>query len=304
MDTDQIKKEIEQQDKDIELSQKNLKKVKELADYEGPDRVMLMEERAKEIEEERGRVKTFVAKTSLSTFDATTEGFRPGNLIVLSGPTKNGKSSFCRFLTQKFSQDHKVLWFPYEETHEEMVRHYSGIADFYVPRIMTSGNMDWVEDRIVEAKVKYGTQIVFIDHLDFLRDEKYMRNVGMNMSGYIGGIVQRVKRIAVEQELCIFLMCHIKKNNWHANELPTSEDIRDSGQIPQLADMVLMMKRDIAENSEEIYATTSVLGVIENRFNGKTRKIKLNFEDGEYSEATPEGLTPPPDNVKAKDLGL
>ena len=286
MDTQKIKKEIEQQNKDIALSQKNLEKTKILSDYEGPDRVVLMEERTKEIAEERSKAQVFVARSGLPDLDKTTEGFRPGQLIVLSGPTKNGKSEFARFLTRKFSEDYKCLWFPYEETHEEMVRHYTGIADFYVPRIMTSGNLDWVEDRIIEAKAKYGTQIVFVDHLDFLKDEKHLRNVGINMSGYIGGIVQRVKRVAVEHEICIFLMCHIKKNNWHANELPTSEDIRDSGQIPQLADTVLMMKRDIAENGDEIYKTTSVLGVIENRFNGKTRKIKLDFWNGKYTEIT------------------
>src|SRR3990167_6124174 len=286
MDTQKIKKEIEQQDKDIARSQKNLEKTKILSDYEGPDRVVLMEERTKEIAEERSKAQVFVARSGLPDLDKTTEGFRPGQLIVLSGPTKNGKSEFARFLTRKFSEDYKCLWFPYEETHEEMVRHYTGIADFYVPRIMTSGNIDWVEDRIIEAKSKYETQIVFIDHLDFLRDTKLMDKVSINMSGYIGGIVQRLKTIAREQEICIFLMCHIKKNNWHSNELPTSEDIRDSGQIPQLADTVLMLKRDVADSGNELYKLSSVLGVIENRFNGKTRKIKLDFWNGEYTEST------------------
>ena len=285
MNTEKINKELEQQDKEIKQSQEQLKRIQELAEYEGYDRVVLMQERADEIEKERGTVRSFNAKSGLRELDEVTEGFRPGNLIVLSGPTKNGKSSFCRYLTKRFSFDgNKVLWFPYEETHEEMVRHYSDIADFYVPRIMTSGNLDWVEARILEAKVKYETQIVFIDHLDFLRDTKLMGKVSINMSGYIGGIVQRLKTIAREQEICIFLMCHIKKNDWHSNDLPSSEDIRDSGQIPQLADMVLMLKRDISDNDDEIYANTCKLGVIENRFNGKTKKIKLTFRNGEYYE--------------------
>ena len=158
--------------------------------------------------------------------------------------------------------------------------------DFYIPNYMETGNLEWIEDKIIESIQKYGTDIVFIDHLDFLRDPAVLKGISLNLASYIGGIVQKIKRIAVEQNVVIFLMSHIRKNEWTTNKLPSSEELRDTGQTAQLADIVMMIiRKRAARDADEVYdGTNAILGVMENRHNGKTKKIPIQFIGGEFKE--------------------
>lgn len=275
---------------EIENIDKRIEKEVLLKSYKGVDRVVHAEDKRKEIEETNQNKPPFRAMSGIKSLDDCTDGFRKGQLIVVSGPTKNGKTSFCQTLTNNFIEDEKkCIWFSYELGYEELFDKFpEGTLDFYVPNYIQDGNLEWVEDRIIESKQKFGTEIVFLDHLDFLRDPVILRGVSLNMSAYIGGIVQKIKSIAVRHGLVIFLMSHIRKNKWTSNELPSAEELRDSGQIAQLSDMVLMLIRKRADrDAEEVYlGNSAVLGVMENRHNGKTKKIGLKLVDNRFEELT------------------
>jgi len=273
---------------ELELAKKRIDREVRLEKYQGADRVILAQDKWEQIQEERKFKPKFIANTGITSLDSCVEGFRKGQLIVLSGPPKQGKSGVCQTFTKNFvSEGKKCTWFSYELSYEELFDKFPmDKLDFYVPNYMESGNLEWVEDRIIESKEKFGTEIVFIDHLDFLRDPEILKGVNLNTASYIGGIVQKVKRIAVENEMLIFLMSHIRKNKWTTNELPSSEELRDSGQIAQLADIVLMVIRKRADkSSEEVYVgTEAILGVMENRHNGKTKKIEIFLDGKEFRE--------------------
>jgi len=263
-----------------------------LKNYKGSDRIIWAEDKKVELEEARMNKPLFRAMTKIPSLDKCVEGFRKGQLIIISGPTKNGKSSFCQTLTQNFIEDEKkCLWFSYEMGYEELFDKFPAEKlDFYIPNYVENGNLEWVENKIIESKQKFGTEIVFIDHLDFLRDPVVLRGVSINMSAYIGSIVQKVKSLAIRHNLVIFLMSHIRKNRWTTNELPSAEELRDSGQIAQLSDFVLMLIRKRAERTaNEVYlGNEAVLGIMENRHNGKTKKIPLIFENKKFRELSLE----------------
>ncbi len=267
----------------IKIEEK-IKKEVLLKTYKGLDRIILAKDKWEEIQEEKKNIPQFRAKTGILDLDNCTEGFRKGQLVVLSGPPKNGKTAINIFFTKSFiKQNINCLWLQYELSYDEFLNKFEEdekIPDFYIPNYMDSGNLEWIENKIVEAKAKFNTEIVFIDHLDFLRDPNVLKGISLNLSAYVGGIMQKIKRMAVEHNVVIFLMSHITKNKWTNNKLPSAEDLRDSGQIAQLADMVLMIMR---KRSGGIYEGNSVeLGIIENRFNGKTKKIPLIFQNGEF----------------------
>ncbi len=92
--------------------------------------------------------------------------------------------------------------------------------------------------------------------------------------------------MAVKHNVLIFLMAHILKGKWATNDLPNSEDIRDSGQITQLADIVIMITRKrAAKGSTAVYeGNEAIIGVIENRHNGKTIKTTVKLEDKQFKE--------------------
>lgn len=276
---------------EIQETEKRIKREVYLKDYKGQDRVVHAEEKKREIDEQRAFTPAFRATTGIQMLDECVDGFRRGQLIVVSGPPKNGKTAFCQTLTKTFtSQGKKCLWFSYEVGYEELFEKFPmENLDFYVPNYMESGNVEWVEEKVIESKIKHGTEIVFIDNLDFLRDTAILKGMGLNLSAYIGSIVQKIKRIAVEQQVVIFLMSHIRKNKWTTNELPDSEELRDSGQIAQLADIVLMMVRarvdKRVDDPESVYlGNLAILGVMENRHNGKTKRMHLTFNDKMFSE--------------------
>lgn len=279
---------------DLQKIEERVKREVALKNYKGEDRVILAEEKWQEIQEENKNKPAFSVSMGLPKIDDCLQSLGLGRLVVLSGPPKNGKTQLCQTFTKRFvEQGKRILWFSYEVSYEELFGKFPmPNLDFYVPNLMETGDVDWIEDKIIESKQKYGTNIVFIDHLDFLRDPNALKGIGLNLSAYVGGIVQRIKRISVEQNMLIFLMSHIRKNNWTSNKLPAAEELRDSGQIAQLADVVMMIARIRNKNSnaEEIYQNNeAIVGVIENRLNGKTKISTVEFVNGEFIEVNKIG---------------
>lgn len=263
-----------------------------LATYEGNDRVMPVSELWKKIKEERKNKPQFQIKTNLEGFDECMGRLRRGHLVVLSGPPKNGKTALALTFTKTFvEQGLKCLWFPFEMGHEDVLENFDGLFnenfDFYSPAELVDKEMEWVEQRVHEAKKKYGLDVVFIDHTDFLRDRKIItKNVNMNLSFYMGAIIQGVKSLALKENIIIFLLHHLTKTKWSTNELPTAENMSETRQIAQLPDFILMIIRKRADKkSKEIYVgNEAIAGVIENRHGGKTKKFELFMKDKFFTD--------------------
>lgn len=278
---------------DLEKIERRVKLEETLKNYTGSDRVIYAEDKKAEIEMEKKLRPAFSARTGIPMLDECVDGFRRGQLVVVSGPPKHGKTGLCQTFTIRFTeQGHKCLWFSYELGYEELFEKFPmDKLDFYLPNQLENGNVQWIEEKIIESKQKFGTNIIFIDHLDFLRDTEVLKGLGLNLSAYIGSIVQKIKRIAVEQDVLIFLLTHINKDKWVGKDLPTPDALSESRQIAQLADIVLMVMRIIAEKgSFDIYQNNDAwLGVMANRHNGKTKRIPITFVEttnnkGEFRE--------------------
>jgi len=102
---------------------------------------------------------------------------------------------------------------------------------------MKASVLQWARDKILEAIAKHGISVVFIDHLHFLFD---MGRVG-NTSLEIGIIVRYLKYIAVELEVTIFILCHMRKVP--PDKEPSDADFRDSSLIAQESDSGMIICR-------------------------------------------------------------
>ena len=59
-------------------------------------------------------------------------GFKPGELVILSAPTKHGKSTLAQTLSWNMSQQGKTtLWFTMEMSWQELTRKFLTIDDTY-----------------------------------------------------------------------------------------------------------------------------------------------------------------------------
>jgi replicative DNA helicase len=265
-----------------------------LESYDGEDNVMRFTDVVAELQKRDSGSASQRVYSKIPTLDTMTDGFRPGQLVVLSAPTGNGKTAFLQSLTRTFSENEiPCLWFSYEMPILELAERYGAdIPRFEIPRKNVNSSFDWLKLRSLEGIAKFGTRVIFIDHLHYLLDMKMLS--GSNTSLVIGGLMRELKKFALETETTIFLVSHMAKTK--IDEVPTISDLRDSSFVAQESDIVMVMWRHREKDRESPtgyrFTDESRLIVDKNRWNGKLGYVKMIFRDGRFTEVmnTPEGL--------------
>jgi replicative DNA helicase len=253
---------------------------KRLSTYEGNDKVVSSHELAEELKKTEESV--FIIPTGVESYDRLHEGgVEAGELIIVTGPTGEGKTSFLMSITKNMANSsHNSIWFTLEVTPRQFLKKIiakdSNLPLFYVPRENTENQITWIEDRIIEAKVKYDAKVVFIDHIHQIFSIARMSSQS-NLSFELGDLVAKIKKIAIDNNLVIFLIAHSKDDPSGTAREPRKEDIRDSGLISRLADSIVGVWR--VPNDEEIDSkrrkeinendTKSKVRVFKNRRTGK-----------------------------------
>ncbi len=256
------------------------KRLKPLAEYDGEDKVISSHEMALKFKEKPDSV--IHVKSLIPSLDAATDGFREGELIVISGPTKNGKTILAQSFTEAFvRQQYYPLWFSFEVPAKQFLNQFREMPLIYLPEKLKPHALPWFEERVMESFEKYHTRIVFCDHLHYLIDLARIRNPSIE----IGQIIRRLKSLAVSGEFLIFLLCHTTKGASEDNL--SFESIRDSSFISQESDSVFMIKRtpDKGETTArlrvEFHRRTGVLEKVINliKINGYLRELENSKGD-------------------------
>ena len=206
------------------------------AQYDGDDKVITSLELHDKLQADKHEPHVSV-KSGIPGIDYACEGFQDGELIIISGPTKMGKTLLAQTFTANFSkQKEYACWFSYEVPARQFLDQFPILPLFYLPMNNKAQDFDWFMHKCLEAYFKYNTRIFFVDHLHFLIDMARINNPSLE----IGAIVRRIKRFAVENDFVIFLLCHIKKTD---GEDISYRDLRDSSFIAQDSDTCIMIKR-------------------------------------------------------------
>lgn len=226
--------------------------------YEGNDRIVSSIELQARISQQR--TEPLIVKSGFPTLDRHIGGFHEGELYAISGPTKNGKTLFAQSLTlNAVERGEFPLWFTYEVPARQFLNQFETLPHFYMPAKLKAYNMEWLSNRIVESFLKYGTRLIFIDHLHYLFDISKTRNTSIE----IGSVIRKLKGLCVEHGLCIFILCHTVKGK--SDDNLSYESIRDSSFVSQESDSVFMIRRtpnkgeDTAEMRIEFHRRTGVL---------------------------------------------
>ncbi len=246
--------------------------------YKGEDELISSAEIAQRLKERPPEPKMFSGFTGL---DKILDGFRPQQLIVVSAQTKSGKTSFCIELTSHLRKENPI-WLPFEEGAEELIQKFLDRGEepphFYSPAQMRGDTLVWVEKKIIEGIAKFGSKIIFIDHLHFIvpfSSERQDLAIGMAM--------RELKRMAKTWGIVIVLIAHLKKTRVDAQ--PTLEDLRDSSFVAQEADTVIMLYRKASREKGKLVITNNVnVSVQANRRTGKTGNVEFMFKDGRFIE--------------------
>ncbi len=274
---------------------------KKLSEYQGEDRIVSSTWLSEELKKTEESV--FIIPTGIPTFDRLHDGgVEAGELIVVTGPTGEGKTSWLMSITKNMSEvGVSSVWFTLEVTPRQFLKKImksdGTVPLFYVPNDNTDNQVDWIEQRIIEAKVKYNAKVVFIDHIHQIMSLAKMEGKNTNMSWEIGDLVGKIKNIAITHNLTVFLIAHSKDDPAGTAREPRKEDIRDSGLISRLADSIVGIWRvpndDTLENTRRKPLvetdTKSKVRVFKNRRTGKVAPFFMYHENHYLKEDTITG---------------
>lgn len=234
--------------------------------------------------------------TGFLVFDeAMSGGLKGGDLIIISGVSGEGKTSFAQSLTYNLTKkDIACLWFSYEVTIPELDKKFmemgiEGHYHAYTPAKNTTGHLSWIKKKITEGFIKYGTRIIFIDHIDFLTPLD-MRT-GDNREIALKNIAIQLKSLAIEQNIVIVLLAHVKKIQ--DGREPDMQDIGYSAGIFQLADYVFMVSRERTIQSRrtintdtggDLVTNNAKIKIVKNRQTGRLIFHTLMYAHGKFNE--------------------
>jgi replicative DNA helicase len=248
-----------------------------------------------EIEETRNRESAYSGlESGYSELDDFTDGFHAGELIIVAARTSIGKTAFALNITQNMIVDkkYKVGFFSLEMNYKEIIKRLisstgrvghdrvrSGMLsekDFVLLTEAASKIHDtqlWIDDtfniRLSELLGKArqlkrkGAQIIFIDYLTLIKYESpHMQRIER-----IGEISKSLKHLARELHIPIVVMSQL--NRLSEGKRPNTSELRQSGEIEEDADVILLLHRNRKDTHTEI--------IIGKNRNGALGTVHLEF---------------------------
>lgn len=261
--------------------------------YHGEDDVVSFKELEETMANEPPATKVGTKYVSL---DKLIDGFRYEQLIVLSAQEKSGKTAFAIELVDSM-KDQYPCFFLFEQSAQEIIRQRrergQTIPHGYAPKKNIDNRWEWVEKRMMESMVKYGSRVFVIDNVDWLEKE-YGYN--QRTDEVMRDLLLKIKNFCKQWEVIIVLIAHVKKVPMDV--IPQPDDIKDTSAFKQIADIVLILWRKTKEEkvngtkTKAPYRTNeTLLWVAENRQTGKTGYVQFLFDGKSFLEQTwDEGL--------------
>lgn len=229
--------------------------------------------------------------SGLFKVDKMTQGFVPGELMIISGQTSHGKTQLSNNIMLKVAQaDKKVMFVTLEMTKRETGERFNMLTadqDIGHGKIYLNMRPDLTHTdvtKLIERAKERGCEMVVIDHLHY-----FSRSIE-NATQEVSKIVKEFKGAAVKYEMPVILICHVRK--MPPKKHPTLEDLRDSSLIAQDADIVLMVWRDESPNATNPDEVEVVLWKNRNR-QKKHRRDYLYADSMKLVEVDPR-----PESVK------
>lgn len=244
--------------------------------------------KAREHREPEGTIKGL--STGLSKIDQMTQGFVPGELMIISGQTSHGKTQLANnIILNVLRNNHTVMFVTMEMTKQETADRFNALTDdqdIGEGKVFLNMRSDLAYTdvtKLIQRAKERGCSMVVIDHLHY-----FSRSVE-NATQEVSKIVKEFKQAAVLYEMPVILICHVRKM---APKLhPTIEHLRDSSLIAQDADLVLMVWRDESPGANNPFQVEVTLWKNRNRQKKHRRDylyavgMKLEEEDKNTVEA-------------------
>ena len=128
-----------------------------------------------------------------------------------------------------------------------------------------------------KIKIQNGLDVIFVDHIGKVRPD----NIKDSKNNQIGQISEGLKNLAMDLDICVVVLSQLNRMvESRGDKHPVMSDLRDSGNVEQDADEILMLYRDdyYAEREDRQSKNPGLLEVLvaKNR-DGFAGKINLYY---------------------------
>ncbi|MRG58980.1 replicative DNA helicase [Agromyces sp. CFH 90414] len=249
--------------------------------------------------------------TGFHDLDDLTNGFHPGQMIIVAARPAMGKSTLALDFARSAAIHHDLpsIVFSLEMGKAEIAMRLLS-AEANVPlqnmRKGTVDGRDWttiaatrgrindaplyIDDSpnmtLVEIRAKcrrlkqrVGLKMVIIDYLQLMTSGKRVESRQQEVSEFS----RALKLLAKELQVPVIALSQLNRGpEQRADKMPALSDLRESGSIEQDADMVILLHREAAYERDSPRAGEADLIVAKHR-NGPTRTITVAFQ-GHFSK--------------------
>lgn len=236
----------------------------------------------------------------------------PGDFLIIGGRPSNGKTAYSLQMAAQLAKKHKVLYFSYETSNEKLIeRMVASLAKVNFAKVKrhkleewernevmstdvlridltfvraAGQSVEWIAQRALQSKA----EIIFIDYIGLIRTQ------GASRYEIVTNASMELHTLAQKYGITVVALSQLRRGE--STKRPGMEDLRESGQIEQDADAILLMQKGDEHpkpggGHSGVYDHTVYLeknkegatGAISYRFIGYQQR----FEESERSEGTP-----------------
>ena len=243
--------------------------------------------------------------TGFADLDELTNGFHPGQMIIVAARPAMGKSTLALDFARAaaIGSDLPSIFFSLEMGKSEIAMRLLS-AEASVPlQMMRKGTVDsrdwttiaatrgrindaplYIDDSpnmtLVEIRAKcrrlkqrVGLKMVIIDYLQLMTSGKRVESRQQEVSEFS----RALKLLAKELQVPVIALSQLNRGpEQRADKMPALSDLRESGSIEQDADLVMFIYRDEYYNDESDQQGIAEVHLAKHR-NGPTDTVKLSF---------------------------
>lgn len=258
----------------------------------------------------RGTQRDGYVGTGLRRLDALTQGLGPGQLILLGGRPGEGKSALGLQVAAHVSRAHgPVLLITLEmsamEVATRLVQQHQQIGHDEVtaeriervreqyPRLYvsdTGASLEEVQGLADSFRCEHpDAHLLVLDYLGLVRPR------GSISSSYerVSLVARELKILAQRLELPLLALVQLRRPQRGGDDPPALTDLRDSGELEQAANKVILLHRRLGTVTEGEAPRTVVATLAKNR-EGATGSIELHWQPATLSLHTIEPREPEP----------